>query len=90
MAPSALPTVGTIRRVVRYITYEGDPKWIEETLARSLKEGIHPFHTRSSITVLQVADTTSVVYARPSRAELAPQARQGVDTLTGPLAEGED
>lgn len=93
MAPSALPTSERlVRRVTRYITYEGDPKWVEETLARSLKEGRHTFpRTHCSITISQVGDSLPyVAYDRPSRGDLAPASRQGVDTLTGTLVEGED
>jgi hypothetical protein len=64
----AIPT--RTRTVVREVTYEGDPEWIEKTLATSLREGMSVLTgdpaKRRMLTVRTVLDRTAVVHDMPS------------------------
>lgn len=58
-ASATLRRHGVRRRVVRTITYEGPPDWVEEVLARSLKTDALGLYSvgPGTITIHTVTDT---------------------------------
>jgi hypothetical protein len=50
----------TKRKVVREITYEGDPEWLEIVLKRSLPDGAQRFSKYGTVTVRTVSNVDVV------------------------------
>jgi FtsZ-binding cell division protein ZapB len=73
------------RTVVREITYEGDPAWIETTLATSLREGqlvlAGTARKRQTITVRTLKDVTVEAYDRKMDDRIAPSYDAHTNTL---------